>query len=207
MKRGRALTGFVKGRKAGYAGLVCLAAGICLIAAPYGKERYEDYRQHNLLTEWREEKEQRSTTKQQEENEFEIYVEGESVVGVLKIAKIDLEEPILKDATKAHLNVSACTVEPTGEPGKKGNFALSGHNSRTYGRHFNRLQELDVGDEIVVEALNGDYVYEVGETFIVSPEDVWVLAAPDEGAEMTLITCCYPKSGEEARFIVKADLR
>lgn len=206
MEKRHAVSSFAKNKKAKYFGLVCLVSGFCLFAAPWVKEKAEDERQHDLLEEWRDEKEEKSKEADAVQTE-ELIIDGETVVGVLKIPVIELEEPILKEATSAHLNVSVSTVEPTGSPGKPGNFAVSGHNSRTYGRHFNRLAELHKGDEIVVESVSEDYIYEVGETYIVKPEDVWVLDDPAQGSEMTLITCCYPKSGEEARLIVKATLK
>lgn len=132
---------------------------------------------------------------------------GESVVGVLRIPAIDLEQPVLKGATKQNLSISLATVEPTGMPGAVGNFAVAGHNSRTYGRHFNRLQELEKGDELFVDTGTESYTYEVIDSYVVEAEEVWVLGDTIDGAEITLITCYYPQEGKTQRLIVKGILQ
>lgn len=131
----------------------------------------------------------------------------DDVVGILRIPAIGLENPVLKGSTKQNLNLSVATVEPTGTPGVDGNFVIAGHNSRTYGRHFNRLAELKNGDELFVDTEGGNYAYMVTDVYVVEAEDVWVLDDTIDGAEITLITCYYPKEGKPQRLVVKGILQ
>lgn len=194
------------------AGLIIL--GFAVLCIPSIKKRYEDNSQKKILEEW---KDGLALIDSDEEETAESGTQGssnqkkkstgkentEQTVGILKIPAIELEQPILEGATKQNLDISPATIEPTGRPGEEGNFAVAGHNSRTYGRHFNRISELQKEDEILVVTPDGTYSYQVTESFIVEAEDTWVLEPVLDGEEITLITCHYPKEGETQRLIVK----
>lgn len=189
-------------------GIACMILGIIIMAVPFAKEWYEDTQQEHILNEWKKEVSYLDTggDKQQEKSPQteEISLElQEQVVGILKIPAINLEQPILYGATEENLNLSVASIEPTGRPGKEGNMAIAGHNSRTYGRHFNRLSELKEEDGIIVQTVERDYSYHVTDIFVADAEEVWVLEDTTKGDEITLITCYYPQEGETQRLIVK----
>lgn len=129
------------------------------------------------------------------------------VESILSIPKINLLMPVISDASLAHLDVSASSIVGTGTPWDGGNYAIAGHRSRSYGRHFNRLDELEIGDAIEVTDLQGRiYTYTVYEKMVVEETDLDVLA--DEGYdEVTLITC-HPITEQHptTRLIVKAHI-
>lgn len=129
----------------------------------------------------------------------------ENVEGMLYIDKIELELPILHGATQRNMNISAASIEGTGSAGEVGNYAIAGHRSLTYGRHFNRLNELEEGD--VIEVNNGKtlFQYTVTETLLVEPEDVWVLEPQGEDKEITLVTCDPIDTGTH-RLIIKGKI-
>ena len=95
----------------------------------------------------------------------------------------------------------------TAMPGDVGNFALSGHRT-TYGKPFNRVAELVVGDPVVVRTADAWFVYRVTSTEIVRPTDVQVIApAPDDPAAVPTqrsitLTTCNPMFSARERFIV-----
>ncbi len=98
--------------------------------------------------------------------------------------------------------------EGTAMPGDVGNFAVAGHRT-TYAKPFNRVQELQVGDPLVVRTTDDVwYVYRVTSTEIVRPTDVDVIApVPDDpGAapteRMITLTTCHPMFSARERFIV-----
>lgn len=101
--------------------------------------------------------------------------------------------------------------EGTAMPGAVGNFAVAGHRV-TYGKPFNRIEELQVGDPIVVQTQQAWYVYRVTGTEVVSPRDVGVIlpvpsqrdTAPTQ-ALMTLTTC-HPMFSARERYVVHAAL-
>lgn len=192
-----------------YLGIGCIILGICVMLVPFVKESVEDQRQQAILTQWKQELgqvgrgEETDDTENNMARESDIGENPETVVGILRIPAIELEQPVLKGATEQNLNLSVATVEPTGTPGADGNFVIAGHNSRTYGRHFNRLAELKNDDELFVDTRVGNYVYRVTDAYVVEAEDTWVLEDTIDGAEITLITCHYPKEGEVHRLIIK----
>lgn len=189
-----------------YIGAACILVGIVLAAFPFLKETYADYRQQEILEEWKQGVAAIETDREEIKKETPVpkeYGESEDVVGILKIPSIALEQPVLKGAAEQNLNLSLATIEPTGKPGAEGNIAIAGHNSRTYGRHFNRLAEVSPGDEIILEAGGVRCTYQVTDRFVVEAEDVWVLEDTLEGAEITLVTCYYPENGKTQRLIVK----
>ncbi len=63
---------------------------------------------------------------------------------------------------------------------------------------------IEVGDEIVVETALGEHVFEVRESLIVSPTDVWV-TNPKRGAWITLTTC-HPRFSARERLVIQAEL-
>jgi sortase A len=102
--------------------------------------------------------------------------------------------------------------EDTAMPGGVGNFSLAGHRT-TYGKPFNRVAELQVGDPLVIRTTDDVwYVYRVTSTEIVAPADVGVIApVPNEpGAtpteRMITLTTCHPMFSARERFIVHGTL-
>jgi len=92
-------------------------------------------------------------------------------------------------------------------PGELGNFAVAGHRV-TFGKPFNQIAELEVGDSIVVRTTEVWYVYRVTEHLIVLPRQVEVVAPVpgDIGAEPTerfiTLTSCHPMFSLRERYIV-----
>lgn len=97
-------------------------------------------------------------------------------------------------------------------PGQLGNVVISGHRT-TYGAPFNRLDELDDGDAIVLETRTAFYTYSVQRIFVVKPSAIGVTYhVPDQrGATPTqrllTLTTCHPKYSAKTRLIVRAILQ
>lgn len=97
-------------------------------------------------------------------------------------------------------------------PGEIGNFAVAGHRT-TYGAPLYDVEELQVGDKIVVETATTWLTYAVTElTFPVPVDSAWAvspnpdeLGAPPERALMTLTTC-HPRFSSTYRFLVFSEL-
>jgi sortase A len=100
----------------------------------------------------------------------------------------------------------------TALPGQVGNFVISGHRT-TYGAPFNRVDELRVGDAIVIETRDTWYTYRVSTTEIVRPSAIEVtypvphrLGEKPKAAMITL-TSCNPKYSARTRIIVYGALQ
>lgn len=149
--------------------------------------------------------EESSTVNPEKELEEKIMNSSNRIEGIIKIDKIDLEVPILTGATAKNMAISVTSIDNTGIPGKYGNYCIAGHRSRTYGRNFNRLDEVDVGDEIVIKTRAERYQYTVTEKLYVNPDDVWVLESNQKIKEITLVTC-HPFGESTQRLIIKGIL-
>jgi len=125
--------------------------------------------------------------------------------GILIIEKINLSLPILQGATAKNLNISVASIDYTAKAGQYGNHVITGHRSHSYGRLFNRLEELDVGDLIQVEQKGGVFTYQVTEKLFVKPEEIWVMEGSRDKKEISLITC-HPMINPTLRLVIKGEL-
>jgi|SRR5690625_240995 len=98
----------------------------------------------------------------------------------------------------------------TALPGEIGNFSMAGHRT-TYGKPFNQVAELEVGDPIIVQTPEVWYVYRVTDDHIVLPHQVEVIApVPNEPGEVPTersitLTACHPMFSARERFIVHGE--
>jgi sortase A len=127
-----------------------------------------------------------------------------NAVGTIRAGAIGLDVVFVAGTDTAALKAGPGLMDGTAFPGDAGNSVISGHRS-TYGSPFYDLDKLAVGDRITVSVPGRpDAVYEVRDNFLVMPGDVWV-AAPTEGARLTLTTC-NPVGSDRERLIVQAEL-
>src|SRR6478735_10406533 len=117
-------------------------------------------------------------------------------LGVLHIPALgeDWEWVIVEGVTDDDLAMGPGHFPGTALPGDVGNFAVAGHRA-THGEPFANLDQLDVGDSVVVETVDGWLTYQVMWERILSPSATEVLdpvaGHPGEKAEqrtMTLVT-------------------
>jgi sortase A len=127
---------------------------------------------------------------------------GEAVA-LIRIPKIGLDKHVVEGTGLADLRKAPGHYPSTPLPGTVGNAAIAGHRT-TYGAPFNRLDELEAGDEILVTTLAGSYTFKVEEKKVVSPSQVEVLD-PTPVAKLTLTTC-HPKYSAKQRLVVVAAL-
>jgi sortase A len=128
--------------------------------------------------------------------------EGDAVAH-LSIPDIGVDKIVIQGVTLADLKRGPGHYPETPMPGQPGNAAIAGHRT-TYGAPFNRINELDPGDEILVTTVQGAFRYEVSDQLIVSPSEVGVL--DDFGDNRLTLTACHPKYSARQRIIVVAAL-
>jgi LPXTG-site transpeptidase (sortase) family protein len=92
----------------------------------------------------------------------------------------------------------------TALPGENGLCIIAGHRT-TYGAPFNRVDQLEKGDEIILQtAKNEDFVYHVAGKTETLPDDVSVLNQTTYPS--LALTTCTPKFYATRRLIVFADM-
>ena len=126
-------------------------------------------------------------------------------IGILAIPKIDAELPVTAGVSEEQLKVSEGWLVQSSPIGSKGNAVIAGHRSYTYGRHFNRLGELEAGDEIFYTAADGtEMCFAVSEILTVLPDDPAVFDAPAEGVSQLTLYTCTPVKVATHRLLVRA---
>jgi sortase A len=128
---------------------------------------------------------------------------GESFA-FMTIPRLDIDGLVVHEGVdRETLKKGPGHMTTTPLPGQPGNAVISGHRT-TYGRPFFDFDQLAPGDRIEIESASGIHVYEVRESQIVLPTDVWVT---DEraGGWLTLTTC-NPKFSARERLIVFAEM-
>ncbi|WP_019913674.1 sortase [Paenibacillus sp. HW567] len=209
-----------------------ILAGILIMLYPKANEWYNDWEQQKLLEEAEQAysevtpappsgpdlskpyaavtkllSEESSADEQAEAAESpapDIQVGGK-IIGIIQIDKINLKLPILEGATKANMKHAAAHMKETAPIGEVGNAAIAAHRSRTTGRLFNRLNEVEIGDTISVTTSGQDFKYVVYDISIVEPTDISVLNGHNDDKILTLITC-DPLINPTHRLIVHAKL-
>lgn len=132
------------------------------------------------------------------------FFEDHEISGIIEIPNIKVSAAILEGTDDKALKYSVGHYPETAQPGEVGNCVLLGHRNYLYGHFFRRLDELEKGDEIIIKKDENIYTYIVSESFVVSPEDVWVLDQTS-GSIITMITCT-PIGTYTDRLIVRGVL-
>ena len=124
----------------------------------------------------------------------------------LEIPAIDLDTIVVEGTTPAALRAGAGHYPETPLPGEIGNVAIAGHRT-TYGRPFNRLDDLRPGDKVVLTTPIGKHTYEVvSRPWVVNPNDWTPVEDYPEGGSFVTLTSCHPEGSAAWRIVVRAEL-
>ncbi|MBE0428520.1 MAG: class E sortase [Thermoleophilia bacterium] len=118
-------------------------------------------------------------------------VNGQTIARI-EIPRIGMTGIIVEGTDDNSLSKGIGHLEETPLPGMQGNFSIAGDRV-LYGAPFLKLNELEAGDEIIVQTTYGLFTYSVYDKKIVTPEDVSVVRSTGEEI-ITLITCDPPWS-------------
>lgn len=126
-------------------------------------------------------------------------------IAILSIPRVNLTLAVAKGVGDDVLKYALGHYEDTAMPGQPGNFSVIGHRNYAFGKFLNRLDEVEAGDNIIVNYQDKKYEYIVTDILVVEPTDTWVLD-PTHDAQITLITCT-PIRLATHRLIVKGVLK
>ena len=142
------------------------------------------------------------------DNESKIKL-TDSMLGILKIDSVQIEEPIFQDVTEINLiNGVATSQEPSTLDAQ--NVVIAGHSVQGVGIRFNNLNKIKNGAKIQIISKDKLRTYEVNKLYDVVPTQVEILEQHEnEPKILKLFTCdnFNPQTGEwESRFVVEAKL-
>ena len=178
---------------------------------------------------------ERTTFAVESVEDWKAQVSGQTGAAVTRIVidDIDVETLVVEGTSAAALRAGAGHYPSSPLPGEVGNVAIAGHRT-TYGRPFNRLDELDAGSEIWLVTPVGDHRYEIVADLpsdqcrstasqerpdaagcITGPRDWQVVQQPGDGGQgfdadpdggWLTLTTCHPKGSAAERLVVRARL-
>ena len=124
----------------------------------------------------------------------------------LQIASIGVDNIVVEGVRTGDLKLGPGHFPETPLPGQYGNAAIAGHRT-TYGQPFYRIDEIKVGDEIVVTTAWGTFVYVAQSMSIVSPDDyAKVIPTSDPSVATLTLASCHPRYTARQRYVVLATI-
>ena len=126
------------------------------------------------------------------------------IFGVLSVPAVGIEMPIYLGATDQHMAAGAAHLSQTSLPvvGENTNCVIAGHRGWKGADYFRHIDQLSVGDEVVVTNLWETLTYTVTETRIILPDDIDQVLIQNGRELLTLLTCHPYASGGKYRFLV-----
>jgi len=122
----------------------------------------------------------------------------------IQIPSIGVDAPVVQGDGWEQLKKGVGQHIGTADPGQDGNTVLSAHND-IFGEIFRDLDQMKIGDQVVLFTNQRTYTYLVVDSKIVEPTEVEVMA-PTAQPTVTLISC-YPYLVDNKRIVVIARLQ
>ena len=144
------------------------------------------------------------TDEERAEYESVLNVDGSSVMGYIRIPKIDVMLPVYHGTSERILQTSIGHLEGSSLPvgGESTHCLLSGHRGLPSARLFTDLDQLREGDTFTITVLNDTLTYEVDHIWIVEPEDLSHLTI-EEGQDLCTLITCTPYGINTHRLLVR----
>lgn len=142
-------------------------------------------------------------TFKQEEFKFNDYDYKNNAVATITIPKMELEMPIYLGATKENMSRGIVNLGNTSLPigGKNTNCVLAGHRGYRGAAFFRNIEDLQIGDEIIIDNYWEQLKYNVYEIKVIYPtESEQVLI--QEGKDMLTLITCHLYRNNYQRYVV-----
>jgi len=131
-------------------------------------------------------------------------VEPGQAIGRIVIPRINLDTVVIQGTGTEDLQKGPGHYPETAFPGQGKTVAFAGHRT-TYLAPFRHLDQLESGDEVVLEMPYANFTYRVQMTRVVDPSDVQIVH--DTGYERLVLTACHPLYSAAERIAAFARLK
>ena len=127
----------------------------------------------------------------------------DNIIAYLTIEKMDIKLPVLLGASRKNMKLGAAHMTNTSYPigGEDTNCVIAAHRGYYKAELFRHIEDLDIGDEVILENFMETLKYRVAEIQVVDPNE----AAPlfiQKGRELLTLLTCHPLGGDAQRYIV-----
>ena len=127
-------------------------------------------------------------------------------IAIIDIPTIGVTKYVVAGVQTADLKKGPGHYPETPFPGELGNASIAGHRT-TYGEPFRHLDDLSIGDPIIITDLMGrKFTYLVSNQQVVEATDSWVVATTDPTKAILTLTTCHPEFSAKQRLIISAEL-
>ncbi len=137
--------------------------------------------------------------------------EGDSLTR-LRIPTLGVDVVVVEGISADALRAGAGHYPGYALPCDVGNVPIAGHRT-TYGKPFANVDQLNTGDQIILDTPVGSCTYQVDiKPFVVQPDDTGVIktppkpAAPNGADHLLTLTTCTPKGSAAQRLIIQASM-
>ncbi|MGH2739216.1 MAG: class E sortase [Actinomycetota bacterium] len=176
--------------------ILLLIGGVLLFSYPFLTNLYADWKQSGLA-------EDLASADAREAWLSRTIKPGDALTRI-RIPKLGVDSIVVEGTSLAALRAGSGHYENTALPCDPGNVGIAGHRT-TWSKPFANINELAVGDRIILDTPIGRCVYELGRNpWTTTPYDISVVAASTNPL-LTLTTCDPPGSSSE-RLIVRAEM-
>jgi sortase A len=186
--------------------IVLALAGVGMFAYPFATDLWSAQIQSRLRTQF-------NNPEYREAYKNGTIKEGQGLTRLVIQEPFKLDVLVVQGTTPAALKAGAGHYRDTPLPGMPGNVGIAGHRT-TYGRPFNRLNEMKAGHKVYLDTPIARYEYTVVPAFgghanpwPVAPTDYSVVAQPKTpGTKWLTLTTCHPKGSARQRLILRLEL-
>lgn len=142
-------------------------------------------------------------TFKQEEFKLNGYDYKNNAVATITIPKMELKMPIYLGATKENMSRGIVNLGNTSLPvgGKNTNCVLAGHRGYRGAPFFRNIEDLQIGDEVIINNYWERLKYNVFEIKVIYPTESEQVLIQDGKDMITLITC-HPYRNNYQRYVV-----
>lgn len=127
----------------------------------------------------------------------------DGIVGYIEIDKMGIKLPIFLGANKENMKNGAAHLTKTSMPvgGNNTNTVIAAHRGYSYAAMFRNIEDLKIGDEVVLTNYWETLTYKVAETKVILPTEIREIFIQENRELLTLITC-HPYRHNYQRYVV-----
>lgn len=144
-------------------------------------------------------------TESEKEKTIQEVLSYQTLVGIIECEKINIKFPIVEGTERINIAVSVGHMKGTAGLGEDGNCVLAAHRGGIYGTFFKHIDQIEPEDIVKVTNMDGEvFEYEMYESFIVEPSEMWIVENIGEEKTLTLVSC---ENDGKQRLIVRCRKR
>ena len=133
-----------------------------------------------------------------------LNINGDEIMGIVEIPKIDVELPIYHTTDEDVLQIGAGHLEGSSLPvgGESTHAVISAHRGLPSATLFTDLDKLEEGDHFLLHILDDTLAYEVDRIDVVEPDETELLSVV-EGEDLVTLLTCTPYGVNTHRLLVR----